>query len=121
MAAFGHPTPIFRIFDEDKAREFYLDFLGFEVVFEHRFEDDMPLYMGIRHGDCVIHLSGHHGDCTPGARIRIPSKGLSEYCAALRAKNYRHARPGEPCEVPWGGKEIGIGDPFGNTLTFFEE
>ena len=31
-------TPIFRSFDEAKAREFYIDFLGFEVTFEHRFE-----------------------------------------------------------------------------------
>ena len=28
--------PILRIFAEDKAREFYLDFMGFEVNREHR-------------------------------------------------------------------------------------
>lgn len=28
---FGKPTPIVRIFDEAKAREFYVDFLGFKV------------------------------------------------------------------------------------------
>jgi catechol 2,3-dioxygenase-like lactoylglutathione lyase family enzyme len=28
---FGTPTPILRIFDEDKATEFYVDFLGFKV------------------------------------------------------------------------------------------
>jgi hypothetical protein len=28
--------PVFRIFDVAKAREFYLEFLGFAVVFEHR-------------------------------------------------------------------------------------
>jgi hypothetical protein len=34
---FDKAIPILRIFDETKAREFYLDFLGFSVEFEHRF------------------------------------------------------------------------------------
>jgi catechol 2,3-dioxygenase-like lactoylglutathione lyase family enzyme len=34
----GKTTPILRIFDEAKAREFYVDFLGFKVDWEHRFE-----------------------------------------------------------------------------------
>ena len=44
---FDKPIPILRMFDETKAREFYLDFLGFSVEFEHRFEADLPLYLGI--------------------------------------------------------------------------
>ena len=32
-------TPILRSFDEVKAREFYVSFLGFDVVFEHRFHE----------------------------------------------------------------------------------
>ena len=51
----GQTTPILRIFDEAKAREFYLGFLGFEVVFEHRFEPGMPLYLGVRRDGCVMH------------------------------------------------------------------
>lgn len=35
---FDKTIPILRMFDEAKAREFYLDFLGFSVEFEHRFE-----------------------------------------------------------------------------------
>jgi len=30
--------PILRIFDEDKAKEFYLDFLGMKMNRKHRFE-----------------------------------------------------------------------------------
>jgi len=37
------PHPILRIFDETKAREFYVDFLGFKVDWEHRFELETPL------------------------------------------------------------------------------
>ena len=35
-------TPILRIFDEAKAREFYLDFLGFRLDWQHRFDDHAP-------------------------------------------------------------------------------
>jgi hypothetical protein len=33
----GPITPVLRCFDEAKTREFYLDFLGFKVDWEHRF------------------------------------------------------------------------------------
>ena len=36
------PIPIFRIFDVDKAMEFYRDYLGFAVDFEHRFGGELP-------------------------------------------------------------------------------
>ncbi len=36
---FGKTTPILRIFDEGKAKEFYVEFLGFKVDWKHRFED----------------------------------------------------------------------------------
>ena len=39
------PTPILRIFDEARAREFYVDFLGFSVDWEHRFDSTLPLYL----------------------------------------------------------------------------
>jgi len=114
------PIPILRSFDEAKAKEFYCDFLGFEVVFEHRFGDNFPLYMEVRRGDCVVHLSEHHGDACPGASLRIETPRLEAYIDSLRAKDYRHAKPGKPELQPWGLYEIKIGDPFGNRLIFCE-
>lgn len=60
-------TPIFRMFDEKKAKEFYIDYLGFSLEWEHRFESGMPLYMEVSLGECKLHLSEHYGDCSPGA------------------------------------------------------
>ncbi|MES9754348.1 glyoxalase superfamily protein, partial [Bacillus wiedmannii] len=40
-------TPIFRIFDVEKAKLFYIDFLGFKMDWEHRYEEHMPLYIQI--------------------------------------------------------------------------
>jgi catechol 2,3-dioxygenase-like lactoylglutathione lyase family enzyme len=114
------PIPLLRIFDEPKAREFYVGFLGFEVEFEDRFGEDFPLYLSVRHGDCVLHLTEHHGDATPGAHVRIGVAGLDDYCGALRAAAYRNAKPGTPQATAWGTREIGLTDPFGNRLTFVE-
>lgn len=113
----GKITPILRIFDEAKAKEFYVDFLGFKVDWEHRFADDLPLYLGISKGDCMIHLSEHHGDCSPGSAIRIETEDVEMYRQELLAKQYRYARPGIE-DTPWGTREMCINDPFGNRLTF---
>jgi catechol 2,3-dioxygenase-like lactoylglutathione lyase family enzyme len=109
-------TPILRIFDEAKAREFYVGFLGFTVDWEHRFEEDLPLYMQISKDRCVLHLSEHHGDASPGAALRIDTTDLDAFQAALLARKYKYARPGIQ-EMPWG-RQMSIGDPFGNKLIF---
>ncbi|MBA53924.1 MAG: bleomycin resistance family protein [Pseudomonadales bacterium] len=59
--------PIIRIFDEERAREFYLGFLGMTVDWEHRFDPEAPIYMQVSKGNMVFHLSEHSGDCTPGS------------------------------------------------------
>ena len=114
------PIPILRSFDEAKAREFYLDFLGFEIVFEHRFDAAAPLYMGVRLGDCELHLSEHHGDGTPGAAIRIEVEDVAAFADALAAKGYKYSRPGV-IDQTWGQREATIPDPFGNRLIFCTE
>lgn len=52
--------PVLRIFDYQKAIEFYVDWLGFTIVWEHRFEKDMPVYMEVTKEGLTIHLSEHH-------------------------------------------------------------
>ena len=66
MAKLGSVTPILRIFDEQKAREFYIGFLGFMVDFEHRYEPGFPLYMGVSQSGCTLHLSEHFWEWVTG-------------------------------------------------------
>lgn len=115
--SFGKTTPILRIFDEAKAREFYVDFLGFKVDWEHRFEPGLPLYLQISKDGCILHLSEHHGDCSPGAAMRIETGELDAFRDQLAAKQYKYTRP-EIEEMPWGSRDMSVRDPFGNRLTF---
>jgi hypothetical protein len=78
--------PILRIFDVAKARAFYLDFLGCRVDWEHRFENDAPVYMQVSRGDLVLHLSEHHGDCCPGATVYVRTTRLEDLHREITAK-----------------------------------
>jgi hypothetical protein len=49
-STFKQASPILRIFDEDKAKEFYLDFLGFHLDWEHRYGENFPLYAQVSRG-----------------------------------------------------------------------
>ncbi len=110
-------TPVFRIFDENRAKEFYIGFLGFTVEWEHRFEDGLPLYFEVSRDDVTIHLTEHHGDCCPGATVRIMTDNLAGFHEELSERDYGFARP-QVDDTPWGSKEMSVTDPFGNRLTF---
>jgi hypothetical protein len=111
-------VPVLRSFDQLKTKDFYLGFLGFSVDWEHRFEPNTPLYLQISRGGCVIHLSEHHGDVSPGGGVRIAVDDIDGYHAEIMAKNYEYMRPGIE-EMPWGTREILVIDPSFNRLMFF--
>ncbi len=115
---FHAPITILRIFDEAKAREFYIDWLGFTCNLEHRFEPGMPIFMGVYRGACRLNLSEHHGDGAPGMKIRIPVDELEAYHEELVAKPYKYYRPSLQ-DQEWGNREMPVQDGFGNTLIFF--
>ncbi len=116
---FEDTTPILRIFDEVKAKEFYLDYLGFSIDWEHRFEQGFPLYMQVSRDACVLHLSEHHGDCCPGAAMRIKTDSLQEFHDELHRKNPKYGPQIE--RMPWNTDDMSVKDPFGNRLTFWTE
>ena len=106
-------VPILRSFDEAKAREFYVGFLGMSIDWEHRFEPETPLYMQVSRGGLVLHISEHHGDSTPGSRIRVEVEDVRALHAELTTKKYKNNRPG--LERPdWGGTEMTVIDPANN-------
>jgi catechol 2,3-dioxygenase-like lactoylglutathione lyase family enzyme len=116
---FSPPLPIFRIFDVDRAMEFYVGFLGFEVDWEHRFGDAFPLYCQLSRGAFRMHLSEHSGDASPGAKAFAPIRGIDAFHAELAAKPYRYNRPAIQ-EQPWG-REVEVTDPFSNRIAFCEQ
>src|SRR5690349_64322 len=118
MTRFQPAIPILRIYDEQKALEFYRDFLGFAVDWRVG-GGETPVYMQISLGECRLQLSEHFGDGTPGSKLKVRTQDVQAFQRELLAKQYRHARPGV-LEQDWEEREMAIDDPFQNVIIFFE-
>jgi hypothetical protein len=91
--------------------------LGFSADWHHRFDENAPLYRQISRHGLILHLSEHHGDGSPGARLRVMMRGVREFRREISTKGYRYMRLGlETTE--WSTIETGAIDPFGNMIRF---
>jgi hypothetical protein len=115
---FQRTSPVMRIFDETKAKEFYLGFLGFALDWEHRFGDNFPLYSQVSRAGLTIHLSEHHGDASPGSTAFVNMVGVHAFQRELALKNYPYGKP-EIEDLPWGSV-MTVTDPFNNRIRFCE-
>ncbi|AHF16764.1 glyoxalase superfamily protein [Niabella soli] len=111
--------PMLRIFDYDKAVEFYVDWLGFTINWEHRFEPNTPVYFEVERDGIVLHLSEHHGDGTPGSHVFIWCEGVAAYHEELINKNYKYNRPGLE-KTFYEALSFIVNDPFNNRISFNE-
>lgn len=109
--------PILRIFDEQKARDFYLDFLGMQVDWEHRFEPDSPIYMQVSKGELRFHLSEHSGDCTPGSKVFVVVPNIDALFHEISSRPYKYNKPSIET-APWGDRCFTVIDPFSNKISF---
>jgi catechol 2,3-dioxygenase-like lactoylglutathione lyase family enzyme len=116
---FHKTIPLLRILDEAKAKEFYIDFLGFKLDWGNRATG--ALYMQVSLDDCVLHLSEHSGDAAQGAAVKLHTDNIEAYVEKLVAKKYppgvAEQDPGV-AEQPWGSLDMVLLDPFGNRLIF---
>lgn len=112
-------VPMLRIFSVEKAREFYVDYLGCAVDWEHRFAEGMPLYMQVSRGGLVFHLTEHHGDACPGSAVFVDIDGIDGLSAELASRNYPYLNPAVE-DAPWGARVMRLLDPFGNRILFNE-
>jgi catechol 2,3-dioxygenase-like lactoylglutathione lyase family enzyme len=111
--------PVLRAFDYAKAMEFYVDWLGFQVDWEHR-PADTPFYLQLSMRDIILHLSEHHGDASPGASVYVDEfTDLRAYHQLLIGKQYKYNRPGlEEAFYDPSILLVTVNDPFYNKIIF---
>lgn len=105
--------PVLRIFDLEKAKEFYVGWLGFKVDWEHKYEENFPIYMQVSRDNLILHLTEHHGDCCPGSKVYVITDQARELHEELIKKNYKYNKPG----IEEDG-HFQVLDPFGNRISF---
>ena len=112
--------PVLRIFDLNQTKEFYCDFLEWNIDWTHSFGENFPVYMQISKDSSVIHLSENYGDACPGSTIKIKLENIEDMASRLREKNYKYSKPSVEI-MPWRTKEMWIRDPAGNKLMFYQD
>jgi hypothetical protein len=76
--------------------------------------------MQVSKEDILLHLTEHHGDCCPGAKVFVEiAAGLRDYHNKLTSKNYTYNKPGLE-KAEWNAVTMEVVDPFGNRLLFSE-
>jgi len=113
-------VPIVRIFDWPTARDFYLDFLGWQVAWgtpDADHDDHLPVYVEISGpAGARLHLSEHYGDGTPGGAVLIHVPDVDALHAHLSARRVNAVPPAVKAEAM--GRTVTVHDPFGNRVTF---
>lgn len=117
--AFKQTIPLFRIFDMQKAKEFYVNFLGLALDWEHHFDGSSPAYLQVSRDGLVLHLTEHHGDCCPGSTVFVWMTGIDQFHREITSKEYNYLRPGIETTF-YDAKCMEVIDPFGNRIRFNE-
>ncbi len=101
----GAIVPIFRVKDGLEASTWYKR-LGFEIVGEHRFTPDLPLFLFLERNGVRLYLSEHKGDA--------PKKSLA-YFWVDDVETIASEFGVEVRQQPWA-HEIELTDPDGNRI-----
>ncbi|WP_236573658.1 glyoxalase superfamily protein [Streptomyces sp. GS7] len=111
----GPAVPVLRVTSAAQALPLSLDYLGFTLDREHRFEPGPPLYAQVSRCDAVLHLSEHHGDGSPHGVVRLPVRDVASPHKELLGRQNARVRPEIAPDTP-GGPTMEVIDPYGNIL-----
>ena len=59
-------VPTLRITNYARSKAFYVDALGFQIDWEHRFKPDFPVLMQVSRDGMALFITEHAGDCPVG-------------------------------------------------------
>ncbi|MDO5682310.1 MAG: glyoxalase superfamily protein [Propionibacteriaceae bacterium] len=99
-------APVLRVADAEAAARWYAK-LGFAIEWRHQFEPGFPLYLGLRLGQNLLHLSEHAGDAQPDTLLYLYVPDIDAVAQTLGVT--------EIDDMPWG-RDIEVRDPDGNRL-----
>jgi len=106
--------PALRITDYAKSKAFYVDGLGFQVEWEHRFEPHFPVFVQISREGMTLFLTEHKGDCPVGGLVHFYVPSVDAWYDELLRNGIPVNEP--PNEDLPGLRAMTVLDPDGNQL-----
>jgi catechol 2,3-dioxygenase-like lactoylglutathione lyase family enzyme len=106
--------PALRITDYGRSKEFYIDGLGFQIDWEHRFEPHFPVFVQITRDDLTIYLTEHTGDCQVGGLVHFFVPNVNDWYIELQNKNIEVKEA--PNDFEGRLRTMTVVDPDGNQL-----
>ena len=107
-------VPALRITNYLKSKQFYVDGLGFRIIWEHRFESQFPVFMKVERDGLAFYLTEHEGDCQPGGLVHLYVPDVDAWYAELQRKGVPVKEA--PKESIEGLRDMTVVDPDGNQL-----
>lgn len=107
-------VPILSICSYEEAKAYYVDWLGFGIDWEFRFEPTFPVYMQVSRDGLVLHLSEHKGGNPGPAMCHVEVDDLEALMAEWKGRRPDFTQSIEI--APWNAKHVSLKDPFGNML-----
>ncbi|WPR77751.1 glyoxalase superfamily protein [Algoriphagus sp. NG3] len=110
--------PILKIVDVIRAKEFYVDMMGFEVEWEKKSDEKSSIYMILSYKHIILYFTDYD-EVASESSVFIEFSGLKEYQGFLleRKAEYMIA---DLNMTPWESLSMEVVDPFGNKLLFCE-
>lgn len=109
--------PTLRITRYESSKAFYLDQLGFELEWEHRFEPSLPVFMSVARDRMRLFLSEHAGDCQVGGLVHFVVEDVASWHHEFVQRGVLIV---QPPNHDMGFCQMTVTDPDGNQLRFME-
>jgi len=107
-------VPTLRITDYSRSKQFFVEQLGFQVDWEHRFEPGFPVFMQVSREGLVLFLTEHRGDCPVGGLVHIYVPDVDAWYAELQGRGVQVREP--PNQSLQGLRDMTVVDPDGNKI-----
>lgn len=107
--------PTLRISDYATRKAFYVEKLGFQIDWEHRFKPDFPVFMQVSRSGLAFFLTEHKGDCPAGGLVHLYVPDVDAWYADFQKRGAPVQEP--PNEGLQGLRSMVVRDPDGNKIS----
>jgi uncharacterized glyoxalase superfamily protein PhnB len=106
--------PVVPIREYGKAKDYYVNQLGFKIDWEIK-DGDLPVFLQVTRDGQSLYLTQNPKDGEPPVSVYLYVPDVDAWCGVTQKLGMDAEEP--PDEQPWGNREARYRDPFGNWLT----